>query len=146
MTMSMLREFGLRNLGEYHDLYLKTDMILLSNVFEKFRKVCMENYGLDPAHFYTAPRLAWQECLKKTGMKLDLITDPDMLLMFERGIRGGITQLVKRYTKANNKYMNDYDRKEPSRYLQYLDANNPIWMGDVSTITYWRIQMGRHRT
>ena len=117
-------KFGLRNLGEYHDLYLKTDVILLSNVFEKFRKVCMENYGLDPAHFYTAPGLAWQVCLKKTGMKLYLITDPDMLLMFERGIRGGITQVVKRYAKANNKYMNDYDRREPSRYLQYLDANN----------------------
>ena len=117
-------EFGLRNLGEYHDLYLKTDVILLSNVFEKFRKVCMENYGLDPAHFYTSPGLAWQACLKKTGMKLDLITNPDMLLMFERGIRGGITQVVKRYVKANNKYINDYNRKEPSRYLQYLDANN----------------------
>ena len=117
-------EFGLRNLGKYHDLYLKTDVILLSNIFDKFRKVCMENYGLDPAHFYTAPRLAWQVCLKKTGMKLDLITDPDMLLMFERGIRGGITQVVKRYAKAHNKYMNDYDRKEPSRYLQYLDTNN----------------------
>ena len=114
-------EFGLRNLGEYHDLYLKTDMILLSNIFEKFREVCMKNYGLDPAHFYTAPGLVWQACLKKTGITLDLITDPDMLLMFERGIRGGITQVVKR---ANNKYMNYYDRKEPSRYLQYLDANN----------------------
>ena len=84
----------------------------------------MENYGLDPAHFYTTPGLAWQACLKKTGVKLDLITDPDMLLMFERGIRGGITQVVKRYAKANNKYMNDYDRKEPSGYLQYLDTNN----------------------
>ena len=84
----------------------------------------MENYGLDPPHFYTTPGLAWQACLKKTGMKLDLITDPDMLLMFERGIRGGITQVVKRYAKANNKYMNDYNRKEPSRCLQYLDANN----------------------
>ena len=119
--MSTLREFGLRNLGEYNDLYLKTDVILLPNVFEKFRKVCMENYGLDPTHFYTTPGLAWQACLKKTGMKLDLITDPDMLLMFERGIRGVIAQVVK---KANNKYMNNYDRKEPSRYLQYLDANN----------------------
>ena len=87
------------------------------------------NYGLDSAHFYTTPRLAWQACLKKTGMKLDLITDPNMLLLFERGIRGGITQVVKRYTKANNKYMNDYDRKESSRYLQYLDANNLYgWM------------------
>ena len=117
-------EFKWRNLGEYHDLYLCTDVTLLSNVFEKFREVCLENYGLDPAHFYTAPGLAWQACLKKTGIILDLITDPDMLLMFKRGIRGGITQVVKRYTRANNKYMNDYDKDQPSRYLQYLDANN----------------------
>ena len=90
-------EFELRNLGENHDLYLKTDVILLSNVFEKFRKVCMENYGLDLAHFYTAPGLAWKACLKKIGITLDLIRDVAMLLMFERGIRGGITQVVKRY-------------------------------------------------
>ena len=108
-------EFGLRNLGEYHDLYLKTDVILLSNVFNKFKEVCMKNYKLDPAHFYTAPGLAWQVCLKKTGITLDLITDPDMLLMFERGIRGGITPVVKRYARANNKYRKDYDSNEPSR-------------------------------
>ena len=118
------KEFGLRSLGECHDLYLKTDVILLSNVFEKFRDICFKNYGLDPAHFYTSPGLAWQVCLKKTGITLDLITNPDMLLMFERGIRGGITQVVKRYARANNKYMTDYYRTKPSRYLQYLDANN----------------------
>ena len=120
-TKKVWEEFDIRNLGEYHNLYLKTDVILLSNVFEKFRDVCLGNYGLDPAHFYTAPGLAWQACLKKT---LDLIGDVDMLLMFERGIRGGITQVVKRYTRANNKYMEDYNSNEPSRYLQYLDANN----------------------
>ena len=117
-------EFGLKNLGEYHDLYLCTDVVLLSNVFEKFREVCLENYGLDPTHFYTAPGLAWQACLKKTGITLDLITNLDMLLMFERGMRRGITQVVKRYARANNKYMEDYNSNEPSRYLQYLDANN----------------------
>ena len=117
-------DFGLSNLGKYHDLYLQTDVILLSNVFEKFRKVYMENYGLDPAHFYTTPGLAWKACLKKTGITLGLITDPDMLLTFERGIRGGITQVVKRYASANNKYMDDYNPQKPSRYLQYLDANN----------------------
>ena len=110
--------------GDYHNFYLKTDIILLSNIFEEFRRVYMENYGLDPAHFFTSPRLAWQACLKKTGIKLDLITDPDMLLMFERGIRGGITQTVKRYSRANSRNMMDYNPKEPSRYLQYLDANN----------------------
>ena len=108
------KEFGLRNLGEYHDLYLKTDVILLSNIFKKFREVCLENYGLDPAHFFTSPGLAWQACLKKTGIKLDLMTNPDMLLMFKRGIRGGITQVIKRYARANNKYMRNYDPQENS--------------------------------
>ena len=85
------REFGIKNMGKYHDLYLRTDVVLLANVFESFRRVCLENYGLNPAHFYTAPGLAWKACLKCTGIKLELLLDPDMLLMFERGIRGGIT-------------------------------------------------------
>ena len=119
------RDFGIRNLGEYHDLYLRTDVILLANVFESFRKVCLDNYGLDPAHFYTAVGLAWQACLKKTGVRLELLLDPDMLLMVERGIRGGITQSVHRYAKANNPYMDSgYNPNKPTRYLQYLDANN----------------------
>ena len=84
----------MNNLGEYHDHYLKTDVILLSNVFEAFRSTCLKHYGLDLAHFYTSPGLAWQACLKHTGTELELLTDPDMLLMFERGIRGGITQPV----------------------------------------------------
>ena len=83
-------------MGEYHDLYLKTHVILLANIFEAFRKVCLENYGLDLAHFYTAPGLAWCTCLKKTGIRLELLLDQDMLLMVERGIRGGITQTVHR--------------------------------------------------
>ena len=90
------KEFGIKNLGEYHDLYLKTDVILLANVFEAFREVCLKNYGLDPAHFYTAPGLAWKACLKKTKIRLELLLNPDMLLMLERGIRGGITQSVHR--------------------------------------------------
>ena len=117
-------EFGIKNMGEYHDLYLRTDEILLANVFESFRNVCMKNYGLDPAHFYTAPGLAWKACLKKTGIRLELLQDPDMLLMFEQGIRGGITQSVHRYTSANNPYMEEYDSSKPTNYLQYLDANN----------------------
>ena len=76
-------EFGINNLGEYHDLYLHMDVILLANVFEAFRKVCLDNYGLDPDHFYTAPGLAWCTCLKKTRIRLELLLDPDMLLMFE---------------------------------------------------------------
>ena len=89
-----MEKFKLKNLGEYHDLYLKTDVLLLSNVSETFRNTCLEYYKLDPAHFYTLPVLAWQATLKKTNVRLELSTDPDMLLMFEKGIQGGITQAV----------------------------------------------------
>ena len=88
------KEFRIHNLGEYHDLYLRTDVILLANVFEAFRDTCLEHYSLNPTHCYTSPGLAWKACLKKAGIRLELLTDPDMLLMFERGIRGGITQVV----------------------------------------------------
>ena len=119
------KEFRIHNLGEYHSLYLKTDVILLVNVFEAFRDTCLEHYSLDPAHFYASPGLAWKACLEKTGIRLELLTDPDMLLMFECGIRGGITQAVHHSAKANNKYMNDkFDPKAESSYLQYLDENN----------------------
>ena len=119
------KEFNLKNLGEHHNLYLKTDVLSLSNVFESFRNKCMNIYELDPAHFYTSPALFWQASLKKTGVKLELLTDPDMLLMFERGILGGITQAVYRYVKANNKYMGKkFHPKGESIFLQCLDANN----------------------
>ena len=118
-------KFKLKNVGDYHDLYLEMDVILLANIFESFRKVCIENYGLDLGHFYTAPGLAWKACLKKTGVNLELLKDPDMLLLLERRIRGGITQSVHRWAIANNPYMGyEYDRSKPTEYLQYLDANN----------------------
>ena len=118
------REFKINNLGEYHDLYIKTDTILLANVFEALREVCLRNYDLDPAHFYTAPGLAWKACLKKTRIRLELLLDPDMLLMFEQGIRGEITQAIHRWARANNPYMESYNPNEKTKYLQYLDANN----------------------
>ena len=94
-------------------------------MFEAFRDICLEHYSLNPAHFHTSPGLAWKACLKKTGIKLELLTDPDMLLMFECEIRGGITQAVHCYAMANNPYMGDqYNPKEESSYLQYLHANN----------------------
>ena len=112
-------------MGEYQNLYLKTDVKLLTNVFEVFRNVCLNHYGLDSAHFYTAPGVAWKACLKRTVIRLELLLDPDMLLMFERGIRGGIMQSVHRWAMANNHYMGSgYDPKKPTKYLQYLDANN----------------------
>ena len=100
-------------------------MVLLANVYEVFRDTCLKHYKLDPAHFYTSSRLAWKACLKCTGIKLEFLTDPDMLLMFEWGIRGGITQVVHKYALANNKYMGDkFNPNEDTTYLQYLDMNN----------------------
>ena len=124
-TCKVWNEFGLKNMGDYHDLYLETDVILSANIFESFRKVCLDNYGLDPAHFYTAPGLAGKACLKKAGVNLKLLKAPDMLLMFECGIGGGITQSVHKWANANNPYMVcEYDPLRLTNYLQYLDANN----------------------
>ena len=119
------KEFRIHNLGDYHDLYLRTDVVLLTNVYEAFRETCLEHYKLDPAHFYTSPRLTWKACLKCTEMRLKLLTDLAMLLMFEHGIRGGITQVVRKYAAANNPCMGGkFDPNEDTTYLQYLNANN----------------------
>ena len=93
-------------------------------MFENFRDMCIKEYELDPAHFVSLPGLAWQACLKKTNIELELLTDYDMLLMVEKGIRGGICHSIHRYAKANNKYMQNYNNNEESSYIQYLDANN----------------------
>ena len=115
--------FEIKNLGEYHDLYIQCDTCLLADVFEYFRNKCIEIYGLDPAHLLYAPGLAWQACLKKTKVKLELLTDIDLLLMVEKGTRGGICQAINRYAKANNKYMKNCDKNIKPSYLMYLDAN-----------------------
>ena len=116
--------FGCKTLKDYHNLYLKSDVLLLADVFENFRATCIKHYKLDPAHYYTSPGLAWDACLKTTGQKLQLLHDYDMLMMFERGIRGGITHISKRYAEANNKYMKNYNPEKKSKFIQYLDANN----------------------
>ena len=121
---NVFKTFKLNNLGNYHDLYVQSDTLLLADVFENFRKACIKTYELDPAHFKSLPGLAWQACLKKTGVKLELLTDYDMWLMIEEGIRGGICHAVHRYAKANNKYMKNYDKSKESSYIQFLDANN----------------------
>ena len=122
---NIFKIFKLNNLGEYHDLYVQSDTLLLADVFENFRNKCLEVYELDPAHFFVSlPGLAWQVCLKKMNVELELLTDYDMLLMVEEGIRGGICHSIHRYAKVNNKYMKDHNKNIESSYIQYLDANN----------------------
>ena len=147
------RVFKMENFQDYHNLYNETDVLLLADVFENFRDLCLENYELDPAYYYTAPGLSWDASLKTTDVKLELFVNEDMLLMVEKGIRGGVSMISNRYGKANNKYMGErtffrfilkriiyiinlitplkvskintsYDRSKPSKYLTYLDANN----------------------
>ena len=113
------KDFQIKNLGEYHYLHVQSDTLLLADVFENFGNMCLEIYELDPAKFLSAPGLAWQAALKKTNVKLDLLTDIDMLLMVEKGIRGEICHSIYLYTKSNNKYMKDYDKNKESSYIQY---------------------------
>ena len=116
--------FNIKNLGEYHDLYVQLDTLLLSDVYENFRDLCSDIYQLDPAHFVSAPKLAWQACLKMTKVKIELLVDEDMVLMFEEGTRGSICQSMNRHTTANNKYMKEHDENKPSTFLEYYDVNN----------------------
>ena len=118
------KEFELKNLGDYHDLYVQSDTLLLVDVLKNVRNKCIEIYELDPAFFLSAPGLVWQACLKNTGVKLELLTDIDMLLMVEIRFGGGICHAIYRYAKANKKYMKNYDKNTLSSYLMYLDANN----------------------
>ena len=121
---SVFNIFNMRNLGDYHDLYVKSDTLLLSDIFEEFRKTSIKEYELDLCYFLSAPGLSWEACLKLTKVELELLTDMDMLLMFEKGIRGGISQAIHKYVKVNNKYMKSYNKNITSSYLQYFDANN----------------------
>ena len=113
-----------KNLGDYHDLYFQNDTLLLAAVFENFRNMCIRVYEIDPVHFLCAPGLAWQACLKKTEVKLELLTNVDMLLIVEKGTKGGICHAMHRYAKANNEYMKDYNKDEEESFLEYLDASN----------------------
>ena len=111
-------------MGDYNDLYLKSDILLLADVFENFCKTCLQYYKLDPTHYFTSPGLSWDAMLKITGIKLELMTDVDTFQFIEKGTRGGISYIANRYGEANNKYMKEYNLEKPSKYIHYLDSNN----------------------
>ena len=116
--------YKLTNLKDYNELFVKSDVSLLIDVFENYRDTRIKVDKLDPTYYLLAPGLSWYSCLKKAGVTLELLTDEDMLLLYEKGIRGGMCNVVLRYAKANNKYMQNYDITKDSSYLMYLDANN----------------------
>lgn len=123
-AQNVWNKFSLKNMGDYHNLYLKSDILLLADVFENFRNTCLEYYKLDPCHYFTSPGLSWDAMLKMTNIKLELMTDIDMFQFIEKGLPGGISYIANRYSKANNKYMKEYYENKPSKYIMYLDANN----------------------
>ena len=116
--------FGLKNMGEYHNLYLENDALLLADVFENFRKTCLQYYKLDLCHYFTSPGLSWDAMLKMTNIKLELMTDIDMFQFIESGMRGGVSYICHRHSQANNKYMSNYNPNRPSEHIVYLDSNN----------------------
>ena len=124
-ALNVWNAFNMETILDYHELYNETDVLLMADVLENFRNNNLKIYGLDPGHYFTAPGLSWDACLKITGVELELLTDPDMLLMWERCIRGGISMISNRYGEANNKYMEGgFNKNKPSKYIMYLDANN----------------------
>ena len=116
--------FEIQTLGDYHNLYVQSDVLQLADVFQNFRKLCKKNYEIDPAHLLTAPGLAWQASLKMNQQPLEFFSDLNMYLFIERGLRGGISTITKRHAVANNKYLKNYNHSSASRYILYLDANN----------------------
>jgi hypothetical protein len=116
--------FKMKTMKDYHDLYLETDVLLLADVFENFRRTCLENYKLDPAHYVSAPGLSWDAFLKKSGENIELVSDMDMFQFFEKGMRGGTSYIAHRHSTANDKYMETYNEEDESKFLMYLDANN----------------------
>ena len=125
-AQKVFEKFNLKNLSDYHDLYVQSDTLLLADVFENFKNKCIEIYELYPGHFLSAPGLAWQACLKETGIRLELLTGIDMLLMVENRNRDRICHAIHRHAIANNKYMKNYDKNIESSYVMYLGGNRAM--------------------
>ena len=109
--------FRVKTMGKYDNLCLESDILLLADVLENFRETCLQYYKLDPCHYFTSPELSWGARLKMTGIKLELMTDVDMFQFIAKGMRGGISYIAHRHGVANNKYMCEYNQKEPSKYI-----------------------------
>ena len=120
----ILNEFNMKNMGDYHSHYLKKDVLLLVDVFEKFIHTCLKFYKLDHCHYFSFPGLSTDAMLKMTGEKLEKILDIDMYLFIEKELTGGISNIAKRYSEANDKYMKNCDSTKPSGFTEYLDKNN----------------------
>ena len=133
-------KFNMKNMGVYHDHYLKKDVLLLADGFEKFIDTCLKFYKLDPCHYISSPGLSWDAMLKMAGVRLEKVFDIDMYLFIEKGLRGGISYIAKRYTNANNKYMKDYGPIKPSQFITYLDMNKLYGWATIDYLPYGRFK------
>ena len=138
-AIKVWNKFNCKTICDYHNLYLKSEVLLLADVFENFRKTGLKHYSLDTTHYFKSPGLAWDACLKEARQELELLHDYDMLMMFEKGNRGGITHISKRYAEANNKYMSDFNPNKPSTFIQYgcaksqrLPTHGFKWLKDLT--------------
>ena len=120
------KEFNFNTFRDFHNHYLRKDVLLLVDVFEKFISTCLRYYGLDPCHYFSVPGLSWDAVLKMTKVELEKISDPDKYMFFEQGMRGGVSYINKRYRKANNEYCK-HDKEKPKNYIIYLDMNKLYW-------------------
>ena len=130
-------------MGDYHDHYLKKDVLLLADYWHCYQHdywqnigTCLKFYGLDPCHYFSSPGLSCDAMLKMTSVRLEKISDIDKYLFIEKGLRGGVYYIAKRYAEANNKYTENYDLKKPSKFITYLDMNNLYGWGVSGSLPY----------
>ena len=129
----------MKNMGDYHDHYL-IDVLLLADIFEKFIDTCSKFYRLDPCHYFSSPGFSWDAMLKMTGVRLGKIVDIDMYLFIEKGLRGWISYIAKRYSDSINEYMKNYDPKKLSKFIAHLDMNNSYGWAMRGYLPYGRFK------